>query len=99
MTFHQPLLRPRMRPVVHLRQLRRGELRIALRGGEPLVAQQFLNRAQVGAFFQQMGAESVAQRVRMDVGRKSAQNRDALHDTADAARGQASFAAGFVQPA
>ena len=33
------LLGPRMCPVVHVQNLLGGELRIALRGGEPLVAQ------------------------------------------------------------
>ena len=94
-----PLPRPWMRSVVDHGQLRSGQLRVALGGGEALVAEQFLNRAQVGAFFQQMRAEGVAQRVRMNVGREAAQNGDALDDAADAARGQPRLAAGLAQPA
>ena len=45
-----------------------GELGVALGGGEALVAEQFLDGAEVGAFFQQMGAEGVAQCVRVHVG-------------------------------
>jgi hypothetical protein len=41
-----------MRPIVHHRQLHSGELRIALRGGKPLVAEKLTDGAQVGAFFQ-----------------------------------------------
>jgi hypothetical protein len=44
--------RPRMRPVVDLLQLCGGELRVALRGGEALVAEKLLDGAQVGAFLQ-----------------------------------------------
>ena len=61
------LARPRMRLVVDLRQLRGGQLRVALRRREPLVAEQFLNRTQVSAFFQQMRAECMTQRMRMHV--------------------------------
>ena len=87
-----------MRPVVDLRQLCGGQLRIALRRRKPLVAQQFLNGAQVGALFKQMRAKSVAKRVRVHVGGESAQNRDALHDAAHAARGQPRLAAGLARP-
>jgi hypothetical protein len=43
---------PRMRPVVDLCQLCSSQLRIALCGGESLVAEQFLDGAKVGAFLQ-----------------------------------------------
>ena len=87
-----------MRPVVDLRQLRGGQLRVALRSGETLVAEQFLNSAQVRAFLQQMRSEGVAQRVRMHISRKAAQNGDAFHDAADAARGQPRLPAGLARP-
>ena len=47
-----PLPRPGMGAVVNLLQLRGGQLGIALRGGKPLVAEQFLYGAQVRALFQ-----------------------------------------------
>ena len=61
------LLRARMGAVVNLCELSRGELRVALRGREPLVTEQFLDGAQVGSLFQQMRAKGVAERVRMHV--------------------------------
>ena len=87
-----------MRAVVDLRQLRSGELRVTLRGGEALVAEQLLNGAEVGAFFKQMGSEGVAQRVRVNVGGKPAQDGDALDDAADAARGEPRLAAILSRP-
>ena len=82
-----------MGAVVDGGELRGGELGVALGGGEALVAEQFLNGAEVGAFFEQMGSEGVAQGVRMNVRRQAAQDGDALDDAADAARGEAGLAA------
>ena len=45
--------------VVHVLQLRIGELRVALRCGEALVAEQFLDRPQIRTFFKKMGAKRV----------------------------------------
>jgi hypothetical protein len=42
---------------VNLQKLRRVHMRVALRGAEPRVAEQFLNRAQVGAALQQVCRE------------------------------------------
>ena len=78
----------RMRLVVHLHHMLHRELRVALRGREPLVAQHFLDGAQVGAFLQHVRAKSVPQGMRMNVGRQSARHRNLLHDAPDAARGQ-----------
>mgnify|MGYP006148776015 CR=1 FL=1 len=47
-------------------EARRVEVRIALRRAQARVAQQFLNRAQIGAGLQQVGRERMAQRVRAD---------------------------------
>ena len=63
------LLRSGMRLVVDLHHLARGELRIALRGGQPFVSKQLLDRAQVRAFLQQMRPKRVPQCVRMHLGR------------------------------
>ncbi len=82
-----------MGAVVDSGQLRGGELSIALGGGEALVAEEFLNGAKVGAFFEQVGAEGVAQGVGVNVGRKAAQDGDALDDAANAARGETRLAA------
>ena len=46
--------------VVHARDVSRGQLRVALRGGQPFVAKQLLNSAQIGPFFEHMSAESVS---------------------------------------
>ena len=62
---------PRMCLIVDLQHMLGRKLRIALGGGEALVAQEFLNRAQIGAFFQHVRAECVAQSVRMDVRRQA----------------------------
>ena len=79
--------------VVDRGQLGGGELGVALGGGEALVAEQLLNGAQIGAFFEQVGAEGVAQSVRVNVGGQAAQDGDALDDAADAARGETGLAA------
>ena len=82
-----------MRAVVDLGYLADGELRVALRGRQALVAEQFLDSAQVGALFQHVRAEGVAQRVRMDIRRQPVRERNVLHDAAHAAGGQAPVAA------
>jgi len=45
-----------------------GELRVSLRRGEALVAEHFLDSAQIGAFFEQVRAERVTQSMRVNVG-------------------------------
>ena len=55
------LLRAGMGLVVDVHHVLDGQLRIALRGREPLVAQQFLDRPQVGAFFQHVRSEGMAE--------------------------------------
>src|SRR2546427_11206531 len=69
-----------------------GELRVSLRGGEALVAEHFLDSAQIGAFLKQMRSERVTQSMRVNVGREAFGDRDLLDDSADAARGEASAA-------
>ena len=83
-----------MRLVVHLEHVLHRQLRVALRSSEAFVAEQFLNGAQVGAFFQHVRAESVAQSVRMHVRRKAFGDRNFLDDAADAARGEPRHRAG-----
>ena len=57
-----------MRAAVNLCDLPDRELRIALRRREPFVAEQLLDRPQIRAFFQHVGAEGMAQSVGMDLG-------------------------------
>src|SRR5579863_7701754 len=88
-----------MSAVVDLGELGGGELGVTLGGGETLVAQQFLDGAEVGAFFEEMLAEGVAQRVRVDVGGQAALDGEALDDAAHAAGGEAGFSAGLREAA
>ena len=86
------LLCTRMRLVIDGHHVLDRELGIALRGREALVAEEFLDGAQVGSFFEHVGAEGVAKRVRMHFGRKSFGDRDALDDAAHAAGREAASA-------
>ena len=61
------LLRPWVSLIVNLQHMLHGKLGVALRCRQPLMAEQFLNRAQIGAFFQHVRAEGVAQGMRVDV--------------------------------
>ena len=79
-----------MRLVVYLQHMFHRQLRVALRSCEAFVAEQLLNRAQIGAFFQHVHAECMPQRVRVDVRRKAFGNSNLLDDAADAARSESS---------
>ena len=68
------------------------ELGVALGGGEALVAEHLLDGAQVGAFFEHVGAEGVAQGVRVDVGGESLCDGDLFDDPSNATCGEASAA-------
>ena len=76
--------------VVDMQHMLHRELRVPLRGGEALVAEHLLDRSQVRAFFEHVRSESVAQGMRMHVGRQSLGDGDFLDDAAYAARGEAS---------
>ena len=82
-----------MGAVVDLGDLADGELGIALGGREPLVAEEFLDGTQVGALFEHVGAEGVAQGVGVYIGGQAMGERDVLDDAADAARGEPGVAA------
>src|SRR5262245_8643974 len=58
--------RPRVCLPVDLAQLRRVDVRIALRRRQLDVPEQFLNRPEVGAALEQMRGKRMAQRVRAD---------------------------------
>src|SRR5438552_2409971 len=53
--------------VVDVHQLADRSVRVFLRGGKRLVAEQLLNGAEIGAISQQVRSKSVAQRMRMQV--------------------------------
>jgi hypothetical protein len=83
--FRGALLGSRMGLIVDLKNMLDGELRVALSGGKTLVAEHFLNRAQVRAFLQHVGPERMPQGVRVNVGRQSFGHRDCLDDSPHAA--------------
>jgi len=56
-----------MRFVVDVHELADGRVSVFLRGGKRLVAEKFLNGAQVGAVGEKMRRKSVAQGVRMQI--------------------------------
>src|SRR5450759_983343 len=78
--------------IVNVHHVLDRKLRVALRGRQPLMPEQFLDGAQVRSLFQHVRAEGVTQSMRMNVGRQSFSNRDSLDDAAYAARGEASAA-------
>jgi len=61
------ILGMRMGFVVDIHKLANGSVRIFLRRGKRLVAEQFLNRAQIRAVGKKMRRKGVAKRVRMQV--------------------------------
>jgi len=87
------LLRARVGLVIDGGELVGGELGIALGGAEALVAEEFLDGAQIRALLKQVGTEGVAQRVGVNVGRKAARNCDVLDDASDTPGGKPASAA------
>ena len=81
--------RARVRLLVDVEQPAHVEVGVALRGAELRVAEQLLNRPQVGAGAEQMGREGVPQGVWTDALRNRGCARRLAHDAIDAARGQA----------
>ena len=78
--------------IVDIHHVLNRKLRVALRGRQALVPEQFLDGAQVRSLFQHVGTEGVTQSMRMNLGRQSLGNRDSLDDASNAARGEASAA-------
>src|SRR5678816_3741363 len=81
--------RARMRSPIHVEQLRRIHMRIPLRRRQRDVAEQFLDRAQVGTALEQMRREGVPQRVRADPEPRTAQTDVAGHQPLHASARQA----------
>ena len=84
------LFRSRVGAIVNLHYVFDGKLRVALRCREPLVAQQFLDGAQICTSGQHVRAERMTQRVGMNVRRQSFCSGDFFDDAPHAARGQSS---------
>src|ERR1700733_4402044 len=78
----------RMRLIVDRHHVLDGELCVALRGGEALVPEEFLNGAQVGPFVEHVCAEGVAEGMRVHVGRKAFGDCNALDDAPNTPRGE-----------
>ena len=53
------LLRPRMRLIVNLQHMLDGKLRVTLGGRKTFMPEHFLDRAQIGAFFQHVSSKRV----------------------------------------
>src|ERR1700730_9801053 len=87
-----PSLCPRMRLIVDVHHVLDRELRVTLCGGQALMPEQFLDGAQVRSLFQHVRAEGMTECMRMNLGRQSLGDCDALDDAAHAARGEASAA-------
>src|SRR6202140_5429024 len=83
---------PGMRLIVNVHHVLDRKLRVALRGRQALVAEQFLDGAQVRSLLQHVGAEGVTQSMGMNLGGQSLGNGDSLDDAAYAAGGEASAA-------
>ena len=81
---------PGMTRLIHADQLFHGNVRIFLRCRQALVAQQFLDRPQVGAFFQHVRSEGMAECVRMNIRGEALGHRNSLYDAPHTARGEAS---------
>ena len=76
----------RMRFVIHIHELLNAGLRVALRGGERDMAEQFLNRAQVRAIGEQVRGEGMAERMRMEVPIDVGEVRVFFHNRANRTR-------------
>ena len=87
-----PSLCPRMRLIVDVHHVLDRELRVTLRGRQALMAEQFLDGAQVRSLFQHVGPEGMTQSMRMNLGGQSLGDRDSLDDASYAAGGEASAA-------
>src|SRR6266850_3466680 len=81
--------RARMGLVVHVHDMLDRELRVPLGRRQTLMAQQFLDGAQVRAFFQHVGTKSMAESMWVHVGGKAFGDGDALDDTSHAAGSEA----------
>src|ERR1019366_7769353 len=81
-------LRPGMRFLIHLEQLRGVHMRVALGGAEARVAEQLLDGAQVGAALEEMRRERVTQGVRTDAEPRAARRDVAPYETVHAPDGE-----------
>ena len=77
-----------MRLAIHLNELRRVDVGIALRCADAGVAQQLLNHTQIGAALQQVGRKGMAQRMRTDVGERAEHRNVPAQQPIDAPPGE-----------
>ena len=77
---------------IHVQQLRRVDVRVALRGAQARMAEQLLDRPKVGAALQQVRRKGVAQRMRADARARAERGHVASHQPIDAAYGEPSAA-------
>src|SRR5262249_32841349 len=70
----------RMRPIVHLHQVLRAHVRVALGRAEAAVAEELLDESQIRAFAEHMGGEAVAKGVGRDAAVNPRRARPALDD-------------------
>ena len=87
-TCEPRLLCARMSPIVDLQHMLHGKLGVALRRCQSLMAQQLLNRPQVGTFLEHVRAKRMPQCVRMHVRGESFGDRNSLDDAPHTARGE-----------
>lgn len=85
--------------VVDLAEAAAGDVGVDLGGGEAGVAEEFLDGAEVGAVFQQVGGEGVAEGVGADVVLGAGSEDVAVDDAADAAGGERAAAVVEVEAA
>src|SRR5262249_57518659 len=79
----------RMRPIVHLHQVLRAHMRVALGRAEAAVAEELLDESQIRAFAEHVGGEAVAKGVGSDSAVDPRRARSALDDTMHPSGGEA----------
>src|SRR5215467_745836 len=82
----------RMRPIVHLHQVLRAHVRVALGRAEAAVAEELLDESQIRAFAEHVGGEAVAKGVGSDAALDPRRARPALDDTMHPSGGEAAAA-------
>jgi hypothetical protein len=78
-----------MRLPIHIEQLRRVDVRVALRGRQLHMAEQFLDRAQISAALEQVRRKRMAQGVRADSETRAARGDVPCDEALDASPCQA----------
>ena len=87
-----------MKSAVHLAEMFVGNVRVDLRGGDVLVAEQRLHRAQIGAAFEQVGGKGVPDDVWGDLARDARPDCVLFDNALDAARREPGVAGTLGRP-